>query len=253
MYAKPHSSQLLRGSNNDPVQMARCDRDPAKPASQARNRQGAAHAPGRWRRAAAAAPRRDRINSGGLGKDRAGYRDVRARGAETDFTGAAQHGYNPDEPRVPKHNTGGGQWTHVAANGSPNDASDGGEFTRQPYADGHHWVPKQLWRKEPFPTETKAVFNKSKSGPLADPSVNFNDAEHRAYNDAVKKLLDGFLERNTITKEQMTPAQAEEFVQEVKGSVDPRIREFVLKIEREALKYFMRYGPEGRGGGGDEE
>jgi hypothetical protein len=163
------------------------------------------------------------------------------------------YGYNPDEPRVPKHNTGGGQWTHVAANGSPNDASDGGEFTRQPYADGHHWVPKQLWRKEPFPTETKAVFNKSKSGPLADPSVNFNDAEHRAYNDAVKKLLDGFLERNTITKEQMTPAQAEEFVQEVKGSVDPRIREFVLKIEREALKYFMRYGPEGRGGGGDEE
>jgi len=164
-----------------------------------------------------------------------------------------KYGYNPDEPRVPKYSLGAGEWTRIAANNSPNDASDAPEFPEQPHAEGHHWVPKKLWKKEPFSNETKAVFNNATFGALADPSVNFNDAEHRAYNDAVKKLLDAFLERNNITKEQMTPAQAEEFVREVKGSTDPMIRNFVLKIEREALKYFMRYGPEGRGGNGDEE
>jgi hypothetical protein len=73
------------------------------------------------------------------------------------------------------------------------------------------------------------------------------------YNDPVNQLLDAFLKTNNVTDEQMTPAQAEEFVQNVKGSSDPRIREFVLKIERESLRYILRYGPEGRGGGGDEE
>jgi hypothetical protein len=43
--------------------------------------------------------------------------------------------------------------------------------------------------------------------------------------DAVEDLLDAFLERNKITAEQMTPAQAREFVQEVIGSSDPRIRD----------------------------
>ena len=164
-----------------------------------------------------------------------------------------KYGYDPAEPRVPRGNPGCGQWTRIAGNDSPNDASDADEFPRQPYAESHHWIPRQLYRKEPFSKETKRVFDKSSSGALADPSVNFNDEDHRAYTDAVKKLLDAFLERNNITEEQMTPAQAEDFVQEVKGSGDPVIRKFVLKIEREAVKYIMRYGPEGRGGNGDEE
>lgn len=42
-------------------------------------------------------------------------------------------------------------------------------------------------------------------------------------------------------------------MQEIKGSSDPRIRDFVLKIERESIEYIMRYGPEERGGDGDEE
>lgn len=51
----------------------------------------------------------------------------------------------------------------------------------------------------------------------------------------------------------MTLAQAEEFVQEVKNSSVPAIRNFVIKINREVLKYGLHYGPWRRGGGGDEE
>jgi hypothetical protein len=164
-----------------------------------------------------------------------------------------KHGYNPDEPRLPKHNPGAGEWTRLAAADDLNDTSDAPPFPRQPNAEGHHWVPKTVFRNRDFSQETKGVFEKSTSGPLADRSVNYNDAEHRAYNDAVDKLLDAFLEKNNITEEQMTPAQASEFVQEVIGSTDLRIRGFVIKIRQEVLRYNLRYGPWRRGGGGDED
>jgi hypothetical protein len=90
-------------------------------------------------------------------------------------------------------------------------------------------VPKTVFQKRNFSAETEAVFEKSTSGPLADRTVNFNNIEHRQYNDAVNDLLDVFLERNKITAEQMTPTQAREFIQEVIGSSDPRIREFANK------------------------
>ncbi|HEY1980162.1 MAG TPA: hypothetical protein VGH13_08735 [Xanthobacteraceae bacterium] len=90
-------------------------------------------------------------------------------------------------------------------------------------------MPKTVFQKRNFSAETEAVFEKSTSGPLADRTVNFNNIEHRQYNDAVNDLLDVFLERNKITAEQMTPTQAREFIQEVIGSSDPRIREFANK------------------------
>jgi hypothetical protein len=98
-----------------------------------------------------------------------------------------------------------------------------------------------------------AVFENATSGPLADPKVNSNSKEHIAYNQAVNDLLDDYLKKNKITAEQMTPAQAEEFIAEVKLPRVPMIRNFVLKINREVLKYGLRYGPWRRGGGGDDE
>ena len=41
----------------------------------------------------------------------------------------------------------------------------------------------------------------------------------------------------------MTLAQAEELVQGVKRSTNPVIREFVMKINREVLRYGLRWGP----------
>jgi hypothetical protein len=125
-------------------------------------------------------------------------------------------GYDPAEPRVPKRNVGGGEWTRVAANDDPNETSDGPLIPRQPYAVGHHWVTRKIFEKRKFSDEVKTFFDKARSGPLADPSVNHNTKEHRAYNDAVDELLDDFLKKNNITEEQMTLAQADEFVQAVK-------------------------------------
>jgi hypothetical protein len=61
------------------------------------------------------------------------------------------------------------------------------------------------------------------------------------------------MKRNGITEEEMTPAQAKDFVQEVLDSSDPRIRGFVFKIHRERLRYILRYGNWRRGGGGDDD
>lgn len=90
-----------------------------------------------------------------------------------------KYGYNPEEPRVPKHAVGGGEWTRVAANDGPKDASDTSEFPRQPYAEGHHWVPKGIYEKRHFSEGTKAFFDNAKSGPLAEPRVNAYTTEHR--------------------------------------------------------------------------
>ena len=83
--------------------------------------------------------------------------------------------------------------------------------------------------------------------------MNYNTEAHRAYNDAVNELLDQFLKKNNITEEQMTLAQAGELVQEVKSSTNPVIREFVTKINREVLRYGLRWGPWRRGGGGGDD
>jgi hypothetical protein len=92
-----------------------------------------------------------------------------------------KYGYNPEEPRIPEYHTGGGEWTRVAGSDNPNNASDTPPFPRQPYADGHHWVPRTVFQKRNLSAETEAVFEKSTSGPLADRTVNFNNIEHRQY------------------------------------------------------------------------
>ena len=169
-----------------------------------------------------------------------------------------KYGYDPGEPRVPKRNPGAGQWTRIAAADDENDKSDGPDdalVRYQRYGEGHHWIPNVVYNKKDLKPETWEVFDKTKSGPLADPSVNRNNAEHIEYNEAVDELFEAYLNRNKITSEQMTPDQARELIEEVKASSEPRIRGLVLKIQREVLRYIRVYGPRGiRGGrGGDPD
>jgi phytoene/squalene synthetase len=92
----------------------------------------------------------------------------------------------------------------------------------------------------------------STSGPLEDITANRWSPEHKAYNDAVDEAFKSFLERNNIPSEKterLTPAQAEEFLDEVFYSSDPRIRSFNMRIWREAFRYWRRSGgARGRGG-----
>jgi len=130
------------------------------------------------------------------------------------------------------------------------DAPDTNWVPGAQYAtEGHHWVPKGVYEKEPLKPETKKVFDNAISGPLADNSVNRWNAEHRKYNDAVQETFNAFLQKNNIAPQQMTPEQAQQLVEEVLGSPDPRIRGLKTKIMRQMLRYFLLRGPRG----GDED
>ncbi len=161
-----------------------------------------------------------------------------------------KYGYNPNEPRVPAGNPDGGQWTsdgvQVAQNDDGRSKSDAIPPSR---GEGHHWVPKGVYEKEPLRPETREVFENAISGPLADNSVNRWNTEHRAYNEAVQDAFNTFLQTNNITSEEMTPEQAQNFVDEVKASNDPRIYNLKMKILHQALRYIDIWSL----GGGDEE
>jgi hypothetical protein len=156
--------------------------------------------------------------------------------------------YNPDEPRVPKGNPDGGQWTR---DGVQIAQAESGIRFGLPRRRGHHWVPKALYNdpKLNLQRETRKVFENSTSGPLFDKRVNDWSAEHAAYNDAVKDLFIAFLEKNKIASDQLMPAQADDFVQGVLGSSDPRIYKLKMKVMYEATRYWLIRGPFGE----DEE
>lgn len=159
-----------------------------------------------------------------------------------------KYGYNPEEPRLPKHNTGGGQWTRVAGNDDQNAVSDVPQF--QENAEGHHWIPDAVLKKFKFRPETRKVLENASSGALADPTVNYFHREHRQYNDAVERYIRKFLAENNIAEEELTPDQAETLYIRVRGSNDPVIGGLNCKVLRERLRYIEYFYFRG---GGDEE
>jgi hypothetical protein len=196
--------------------------------------------------------------------------------------------YSPDQPRVPAGSPHGGEWTNGDIDASSQTtAGPAGNIHSQvqlrpvvnqtpindprvisdvtpdntwvpgaQYAAGweHHWVPWGAFGKYKLQPETRRVFVDATSGPLGDNTINRWSLEHKAYNEAVDEAFKSFLKRNNIPidqTERLTPAQAEEFLDEIYLSVDPRIRNFNKKIRLQAFRYWMRYGP-GRRGGGEE-
>jgi hypothetical protein len=195
--------------------------------------------------------------------------------------------YSPDQPRVPAGNPDGGQW--VGENGDasredprvgadsvrtgtryaadiPGDANNNSEvlsdatpdnmwISGAQYAAGweHHFVPWATFNKYTLQPQTREVFVDATSGPLADTRANRWSSEHAAYNEAVDEAFISYLERNNIPAdrtERLTPAQANEFLDEVFYSSDTRIRSFNMRIWREAFRYWRRSA--GRGGGDEE-
>jgi hypothetical protein len=173
---------------------------------------------------------------------------LRSRAPALILSELRKYGYNPEEPRVPKHNTGGGQWTRVAGNDDQNAASDIPRF--QENAEGHHWVPDAVLKKFKFKQETRKVLENASSGALADPTVNFFHREHRQYNDAVERYIRKFLTENNIAEGELTPEQAETLYRRVRGSNDPVIGGLNRKVLRERLRYIEYFYLRG---GGDEE
>lgn len=150
-----------------------------------------------------------------------------------------KYGYNPEEPRVPKHRTGGGRWTNNGTQFAASGANDAASILRP--RGGHHFVPRAVYKDLPLKPETKKVFDDSRTGPLKGGRHGW-DAEHDAYNQAAADAFKKFLARNGIEPQDMTPEQALRFIFEVIGSNDPRIHDLNLRLyRREMLHYILHH------------
>jgi hypothetical protein len=153
-----------------------------------------------------------------------------------------KYGYSPDQPRVPKGNPHGGEWTTDGTQFAASDIDDSQTVPFRRRRGGHHFVSRGVYRKLPLKPETMQVFEDARTGPLQGGRHKWSP-EHAEYNQAVKETLQQFLDKNGIKPEEMTPAQAQDFVYEVIGSRDPRIRELNLKIYRREIMYYIRRIP----------
>jgi hypothetical protein len=174
-----------------------------------------------------------------------------------------RRGHNVNQPRVPAGHSDGGQWTSDGSGAARlndqrvlSDAIPDNEWI--PGADyaaryGHHYAARQSWENLPLRPETRRVFEKAVSGPLPDKIWSRReqrwlrhtyDKAHREYNVAVSQLIHNYMRVNRIRPRQMTPEQAEEIVQAIFASSDPRIRRYnyMINVMR---RYIRRFG--GRG------
>jgi hypothetical protein len=94
--------------------------------------------------------------------------------------------------------------------------------TYQKYGKGHHWVGWEVYKHFPkLPEETGKVFENAASGPLADPTANWFNREHRAYDKAVVQAFEDFLKEKNTTEDKATPEQADEFWRRMRWNSDP--------------------------------
>lgn len=149
-------------------------------------------------------------------------------------------GFKPDQPRWPQ---GSGEDSGRLSGGAGTQAPNTGPVI--PRARGHHVVPREIYRNEDLKPETRRVFEGETIGPLRAQTHNNGDG-HRDYNKAVRETFDRFkTEQGIARSEDMTPDQARRLIDEVRGSADPRIRNFNMKIIMRELRFFIRRG---RGG-----
>ena len=167
--------------------------------------------------------------------------------------------FNPDQPRVPAGHPDGGQWTDGDSgrgdgtvdidneDGWPWADMDAFEFSaaRRGKADGHHYVPRQLFENRGLSKEAIEVFEAAKTGRLYAVGSNLWDESHRIYNQAVEALFDAFLDKRNIVPSRMTGSQAFDFTKEVLTSKDPRIRNHNMRIRMLEAIYRFRRGIRG--------
>ena len=147
-------------------------------------------------------------------------------------------GFRPDQPRWPKGTLQGGRWSGGAGTESPQTGP-----SRNPRSRGHHFVPGELYRREPLKPETRKVFEDAVTGPLRG-QQHGNSEEHVDYTQAVRETFNKFKSRNGILRsEDMTPDQAKKFVEEIRDSKDPRIHNFNMKIYMREIRFYLRRIP----------
>jgi hypothetical protein len=157
----------------------------------------------------------------------------------------ALHGkanFNRNQPRVPRGNRDGGQWTDDPEyGGGASSAGRSRQIHEQPgdeliwpelpirSRDGHHYGPQSFLRELGLPPETMKVFADAKTGPVFG-TVNQWNRLHRLYNEAVEADFWEFVAEEGIDPKKMTPDQARRFIRRIVTSTKPPIREFNLRV-----------------------
>lgn len=108
---------------------------------------------------------------------------------------------------------------------------------------GHHYVATAEVNKRNISDEAKKVFFENSTGPLLDVRSNKWDELHKTYNKAVGEALDDYLKDAATSPDKMTADQAREFVNQIKTSTDPRVRDYNFGIHiREIMQRLFRRG-----------
>lgn len=141
-------------------------------------------------------------------------------------------GFDPNQPRVPAGNSDGDQWT---------DGEESTTFSAAK-AKGHHFFPQSLYRNLPLSDEVRKIFDEAVTGPLRGAPHGWSKG-HQFYNEAVSESFDRFLDRSGLQSERLTPADAKEFISEIRQSRDPRIRSYNMRIYRQEFLYYLRRIP----------
>lgn len=89
---------------------------------------------------------------------------------------------------------------------------------------GHHLFPQSLWRRADLPNSVKEIFNRSTIKPAGRHGWS---RAHARYNSAVDDLFDGFCKSNKIDPSKMTDQNAKDFIEEIRNSDIPAIRDFL--------------------------
>jgi hypothetical protein len=154
---------------------------------------------------------------------------------------ALKAGFDPEQPRDEL-----GQWTDAGGGEEEEDSDSVGrlvdELGSAERPRGHHFVPRSIYRDLPLSAETRAVLDRATTGPLQSGPHGWSK-EHDVYNRAAREYFERFMSSNGIAPEKMTASQARAFVDSIRQSTDPRIRDFNLSIYRRELNHILRFGP----------
>lgn len=155
------------------------------------------------------------------------------------FVVCRKAGFRWNQPRWPRGTPGqSGRWSGGPGTGAPKT-----DPSVAPRSRGHHSVPGELYRNEPLKPETRKVFEDAATGPLRG-KTHGNSVDHVNYNRAVKEAFDRFKVENGIARsEDMTPEQAQKFVDEIKRSSEPQIKNFNMRIYMQEFHFYLRRIP----------
>jgi RHS repeat-associated protein len=157
--------------------------------------------------------------SGGIGSVLAGGKF--ANGAET-----AAYGY---------------LFNHMSARGLR-------DFFRSVSAAGHHFVPYVVSAEAGVSMDAAREFSKAGTGIIPDYGNSDNPHRghtkaHAEYDKAVRSELDSYLKSQDTTASKMTTDQAKEFVQRIRTSQVPEIKNFNMAIRAHILNNALKLAP----------